>query len=212
MFTLDVQIRDVTMGDCANFICCAGGTNITTVYWEIEGRGSYYRNCNDPAFCVRNTSDVNSVCSTLEIDTTQLNRTQTIVGCIVEQTLGGQTSRNISTGQLTVRNVPRKLFHIYSPSTHIRTTCTHTHSHTHAHTHAHTHTYTHTQHTQHTHMHTHTSHHTWWMSLTQLNNIYFGLLLSGIPWLSLPTAAVVHEVLVPLLPGGQGLFRDRICD
>ena len=37
MFTLDVQIRDVIMGEHANFICCAGGTNITTVYWEIYG-------------------------------------------------------------------------------------------------------------------------------------------------------------------------------
>ena len=67
-------------------------------------------------------------------------------------------------GQLTVRNVPRKLLHIYSPSTHICTTCTHTHSHTHAHTHtrAHTHTHTHSTHTHQTYMHTHTHmpHHT----------------------------------------------------
>ena len=111
MFTLDVQIRDVTFGNIANFVCCANGTDIT-LHWEIEERENKYRDCNDPAFCVRNTSEINSVCSTLDIDTSQLNRTQTIVRCMVEQTFGGQTNRDISTGQLTVRNVPCKLFHI----------------------------------------------------------------------------------------------------
>ena len=111
MFTLDVQIRDVTLGDSANFICCANDTDIP-FYWEIQQMENNYRDCNDPAFCVRNTPQVNSVCSTLEIDTTQLNRTQSIVRCIAEQTLGEQTIRNVSTGQLTVRNMPRKLFHI----------------------------------------------------------------------------------------------------
>ena len=110
IFTLDVQIRDVTFGDTANFICCANDTDIT-LHWEIQEMENNYRDCNDQAFCVRNTSEVNSTCSTLEIDTTQLNRTDTVVRCVLEQTLGGQT-RNISTGQLTVRNVPRKLFHI----------------------------------------------------------------------------------------------------
>ena len=121
MFTLDVQIRDVIMGEHANFICCAGGTNITTVYWEIEGKGNNYHDCNDPAFCITRSSAVDSVCSTLEVDTTQINRTQTIVRCVVEQMFGGQTNRSISTGQLTIRTVPRKLFHIYSPATHIHT-------------------------------------------------------------------------------------------
>ena len=119
MFTLDVQIRDVTMGDCANFICCADGTNITTVHWEIEGRGSYYHNCNDPAFCVRNMSEVNSVCSTLEIDTIHLNRTETIVRCVLEHNWG---EPQISTGQLTVQDVACKL-------------CSHLYSGTHMHTH-----------------------------------------------------------------------------
>ena len=39
----------------------------------------------------------------VEVDTTQINRTQTIVHCIVEQMFGGQTNRSISTGQLTIR-------------------------------------------------------------------------------------------------------------
>ena len=119
MFTLDVQIRDVAMGDSANFICCANDTDIT-LHWEIEERGNNYRDCNDRAFCVRSMSEVNSVCSTLEIDTTQVNRTETVVRCILEQTLGGQTS----TGQLTVRNVPRKLFHIYIVLICMHTACT----------------------------------------------------------------------------------------
>jgi len=104
MFTLDVQLRDVTMGDSANFICCAGGTNITTVYWEIEGKGNNYHDCSDQGFCVRNMS----ACRTLEIDTTQINRTQTIVHCVVEQMFGGRTNRSISTGQLTVRDMTCK--------------------------------------------------------------------------------------------------------
>ena len=107
MFTLDVQIRDVAIGDTANFTCCANHSDIT-LHWEIEERGDNYRDCNDRAFCVRSMSDVNSTCSNLEIDTTELNMTQTIVHCVLEQSLSGQTS----TGQLTVRNVPRKLFHI----------------------------------------------------------------------------------------------------
>ena len=111
LITLDVQIRDVTFGDSANFICCANDLD-TTFHWEIEERGNNYHDCNEQAFCVTNTLEVNSVCSTLVIDTNQLNRTQTIVICIVEQTLGGQINRDRSTGQLTVRNVPRKLFHI----------------------------------------------------------------------------------------------------
>ena len=103
-FTLDVQIRDATMGDSANFICCAGGTNITTVYWEIEGKGNNYHDCSEQGFCVRNMS----ACRTLEIDTTQINRTQTIVRCVVEQMFGGRTNRSISTGQLTVRDMTCK--------------------------------------------------------------------------------------------------------
>ena len=117
MFTLDVQIRDVTFGDSANFICCANSTDVT-LHWEIQQMENNYCDCSDQAFCVRNTSEVNSTCSTLEIDTTQLNRTDTVVRCVLEQTLGGQTNRNISTGQLTVRNVPRKMFHIQSPTMH----------------------------------------------------------------------------------------------
>ena len=119
IFTLDVQIRDVTMGDTANFICCANDTD-TTLHWEIEERRNNYHDCNDRAFCVGSTSEVNSTCSTLEIDTTQLNMTQTIVRCVLEQTLGGKTS----TGQLTVRNVPRKLF---TYSTHMHTYHMHIH-------------------------------------------------------------------------------------
>ena len=92
MITLDVQIRDVTFGDSVNFTCCANDLNIT-FHWEIEERGNNYHDCNEQAFCVMNTNtpEVNSVCSTLKINTTQLNRTQTIVICIVEQTLHGWT-------------------------------------------------------------------------------------------------------------------------
>ena len=118
VFTLDVQVRDVTFGDSANFICCANGTDIS-FHWEIQESGNNYRDCNDPAFCVRNMSEVNSVCSTLEIDTTHLNRTETIVHCVLEYTW---SEPQISTGQLTVRDVACKLCsHLY-PSTH-----THTH-------------------------------------------------------------------------------------
>ena len=107
---MDVPIHDVTMDEQANFICCAGGTNITTVYWDIEGKGNNYHDCNGPAFCTTRSSAVDSVCSTLEVDTTLINRTQTIVRCVVEQMLGEQTNRSISTGQLTIRTVPHKLF------------------------------------------------------------------------------------------------------
>ena len=106
MFTLDVQIRDVTMGDSANFICCTNGKD-TTLHWEIEERGNNYRDCSDQGFCVRIMSEVNSVCSTLEIDTTQINRTETIVRCVVEYTRGALSI--ISTGQLTVRDMTCKL-------------------------------------------------------------------------------------------------------
>ena len=107
VFTLDVQIRDVTMGDSANFTCCANGTDIT-LHWEIQERGNNYSDCSDQGFCVRNMSEVNSVCSTLEIDTAQVNRRETIVRCVVEQMFGEQTNRNISTGQLTVRDMACK--------------------------------------------------------------------------------------------------------
>lgn len=107
MFTLDVQIRDVTMGDSANFICCANDTDIT-LHWEIEERENNYRDCSDQAFCVRNVSEVNSACSTLEINTTQINRAETIVRCVVEQMFGGALLI-VSTGQLTVRDMACKL-------------------------------------------------------------------------------------------------------
>ena len=118
VFTLDVQIRDVTFGDIANFICCANDTDIS-FHWEIQESGNNYRDCNDPAFCVRNISEVNSVCSTLEIDTTQLNRTEMIVRCVLEHNWG---EPQISTGQLTVQDVACKL-------------CSHLYSGTHTHTH-----------------------------------------------------------------------------
>ena len=107
VFTLDVQIRDVTMGDSANFICCANGTDIT-LHWNIEERENNYRDCSDQAFCVRNVSEVNSACSTLEINTTQINRTENIVRCVMEQIFGGALL-NVSTGQLTVRDMTCKL-------------------------------------------------------------------------------------------------------
>ena len=88
------------MGDRANFTCCAEGTNIT-VYWEIQGRK--YRDCSIQAFCVTYTSEVNSVSSTLEIDITQLNGTEIGLHCVVEQSFGGRTTRNISTGQLNLQ-------------------------------------------------------------------------------------------------------------
>ena len=106
VFTLDVQIRDVTMGDSANFICCANSTDIT-LHWEIEERENNYRDCSDQAFCVRNVSEVNSACSILEIDTTQINRTATVVRCVVEYSHGALLI--ISTGQLTVRDMACKL-------------------------------------------------------------------------------------------------------
>ena len=106
VFTLDVQIRDVTMGDSANFTCCANGTDIT-FHWEIEERRNNYRDCSDQGFCVRNMSEVNSACSSLQINTTQINRTETIVRCVVEYTRGAQSI--ISTGQLTVRDMTCKL-------------------------------------------------------------------------------------------------------
>lgn len=107
VFTLDVQIRDVTMGDSANFICCVNGTDIT-LYWNIEERENNYRDCSDQAFCVRNVSEVNSACSTLEIDTTQINRTENIVRCVMEQIFDGALL-TVSTGQLTVRDMTCKL-------------------------------------------------------------------------------------------------------
>ena len=104
-FTQNVQSLHVTMGNHANFTCCARGTNIT-LYWEILGMGVYH-DCTDEAFCVRITSAVNSVSSTLEIDTTQPSGTEISVHCVVEQTFGGRTHQSIiSTGQLTVQDVP----------------------------------------------------------------------------------------------------------
>jgi len=108
MLTLEVQIRDVIMGDSANFICCANGTDIT-LYWIIEERENNYRDCSDQAFCVRNMSEVNSACSILEIDTTQINRTANFVHCVGEYSHGALLMSIISTGQLTVRDMACKL-------------------------------------------------------------------------------------------------------
>ena len=101
IFTRTIQrSHNVTVGDRANFTCCARGTNIT-VYWEIQGRE--YRDCSIQAFCVTYTSEVNSVSSTLEIDTTQPNGTEIGLHCVVEQSFGQQTARSISSGQLNLQ-------------------------------------------------------------------------------------------------------------
>ena len=51
--------------------------------------------------------------SSLEINTTQINRTETIVHCVVEDTRGALSI--ISTGQLTVRDMACKLSsHVYT--------------------------------------------------------------------------------------------------
>ena len=135
LFTLDVQTRDVAFGDSANFICCANGSNMA-VHWEIKETRSNYRDCNDQAFCVTNMHEVNSVCSILEVNTTRLNRQGIIVQCVVEYTWSRSELRNISTGQLIVRDVACKLCsHVYPQYSHTYMytpyMCVYTATHTH---------------------------------------------------------------------------------
>ena len=102
-FTQNVQSRNISMGNHANFTCCARGTNIT-LYWEILGVGVYH-DCTDEAFCVRIMSAVSSLSSTLEIDITEPNVTMWVY-CVVEQIFGDWHYMSFSTGQLTVQDIP----------------------------------------------------------------------------------------------------------
>ena len=103
-FTQNVQSRNITVGNRANFTCHARGTNIT-LHWEVLGVGVYH-DCTDEAFCVIYTSAVNSVSSTLEIDVTQPNGTEVTVHCVVDQIFGERGQQGVIIGLLTVQDVP----------------------------------------------------------------------------------------------------------